>query len=462
MWSLIRVLRVTMASLLTPIAVLAVSPSAGDILIGRQGHGQTGPLSVPHLRLGDVGVPADGPVFALDHREQADLETDRKSGGATRLVSGEFSDAEMRTVVVSPALDSDGDGLDDGDAIDVYGTSPLDADDGEVDGGSDTRSASSSQPVAYEASLAIHIWGNDQSTGTTFPFNQKLYVARPLGARCNPANGGTTCGEATLREGAPLTGSGVLAINQSVYPPSFTLPQSAVAATATGSLPPLSPYAYISTRASNARNASGFFHAGGGWGYLNFGVLWAGGLRNRVAINPGEHQFGGAMRLLGSMAAKRAHAYEGKFFIGSTLTTHYGGPVTSFTQLGEWYEAYSPPRIHLRYQPLTGNNPTSPLIQAWGFTWTTGSVWIKATQGPFPTSFSRQGYDNRTPQGLGTIQLVAPRIAMWDFPGRDQPWDRPVGAIGILKLRFVPEPTGWLLLAIGLGFLVLLHRLRIG
>jgi len=79
------------------------------------------------------------------------------------------------------------------------------------------------------------------------------------------------------------------------------------------------------------------------------------------------------------------------------------------------------------------------------------------------TPFRRKGYDNRTTYGAGTIQLVTPQLARWNFPDRDAPWDRHTGAIGILKLTFfVPEPSRWLLLGVGLGFLGALFRVRRG
>jgi hypothetical protein len=114
----------------------------------------------------------------------------------------------------------------------------------------------------------------------------------------------------------------------------------------------------------------------------------------------------------------------------------------------------------LQYQTGMGKATTAS-ITALGFPWTTGTVSITATAGPFPMLFRRQGYDNRTSQGLGTIQLVAPQIARWNFPDRDAPWDRHTGAIGVLKLRFVPEPRGWLLLAAGIVLLVFLYRVRV-
>ena len=101
---------------------------------------------------------------------------------------------------------------------------------------------------------------------------------------------------------------------------------------------------------------------------------------------------------------------------------------------------------------------TTAAITAWGFPWTTGMVTITATDGFFPTLFRRTGFDNRTPGGQGTIQLVAPQLTQWEFAARDTPWDRHTGAIGILRIAFVPEPPEFLLLVAGAGFLTVLYR----
>ena len=85
---------------------------------------------------------------------------------------------------------------------------------------------------------------------------------------------------------------------------------------------------------------------------------------------------------------------------------------------------------------------------------------ITATDGFFPTLFQRTGFDNRTSMGLGTVQLVAPQLVNWDFPGRDAPWDRHTGAIGILQIKFVPEPSGRVMLVAGMVLLSIIYRRR--
>jgi hypothetical protein len=62
---------------------------------------------------------------------------------------------------------------------------------------------------------------------------------------------------------------------------------------------------------------------------------------------------------------------------------------------------------------------------------------------------------------IGFRSAPAPQLAQWNFLDRDAPRDRHTGAIGILKLQFVPEPRGWLFLVAGLGCLVVLYRVRV-
>jgi hypothetical protein len=52
--------------------------------------------------------------------------------------------------------------------------------------------------------------------------------------------------------------------------------------------------------------------------------------------------------------------------------------------------------------------------------------------------------------------MVAPQLAQWNFPDRDAPWDRHTGAIGILRIKFVPEPNLLLVLVAGIALLTVL------
>ncbi|MBW1845298.1 MAG: SUMF1/EgtB/PvdO family nonheme iron enzyme, partial [Deltaproteobacteria bacterium] len=314
-------------------------------------------------------------------------------------------------------------------------------------------------PPEFEASAILHTFGNDQVDGSGFPFDQKTFIARPLAARCNPANGGVSCGTATLQKGAPVVGSGTALLDTRVSPPGFDLPPAALKATATGSLPQFRPYQYISTYLSSQPNTNAQASFGQGFDYGKRSFLFPvySGTKARVAINPGVNRFGGTMRILGTMGARRAHEYQNKTFVG-TGRSIFGlrSPpcsITCYVIGGAAYFRYQ------QYQTSMGD-ATTPEVISVGFSWTTGTVSVTATEGPFPTRLRRSGYDNRTANGLGTIQMVTPRIVKWDFPNRSAPWDRYTGAIGILRLKFVPEPSGWVMMIAGVAFLSIGYKTR--
>jgi hypothetical protein len=211
---------------------------------------------------------------------------------------------------------------------------------------------------------------------------------------------------------------------------------------------------------SNLYNTSNIADIGQGFDYGKRTFLFPvySGTKARVAINPGANRFGGTLQILGAMGAKRAHEYQGKIFVG-TGGSFFGalGPPCSITCYviggAAGYFGYQ------QYETSKGD-ATTPSVTPVGFPWTTGTVSVTATAGPFPTRFRRSGYDNRTANGLGTIQMVAPQIVKWDFPNRSAPWDRYTGAIGILRLKFVPEPSGWVMMIAGVAFLSIGYKRR--
>ncbi len=93
------------------------------------------------------------------------------------------------------------------------------------------------------------------------------------------------------------------------------------------------------------------------------------------------------------------------------------------------------------------------------FPWTTGSVTVTAQgRGPHKTIHYAHGYDNRntsTSPGLGTIQLVSPVLTRWlAFVNYE------TGGIGILRIKFVPEPQAWTMLVAGISLLGVGTRMR--
>ena len=92
------------------------------------------------------------------------------------------------------------------------------------------------------------------------------------------------------------------------------------------------------------------------------------------------------------------------------------------------------------------------------FPWTTGSVTVTAiARGPHKTIHYAHGYDNRTtPNGLGTIQLVSPLLTRWRQPSLAID----TGGIGILRIKFLPEPQAWAMLVAGVSLLAVGTRMR--
>ncbi len=96
--------------------------------------------------------------------------------------------------------------------------------------------------------------------------------------------------------------------------------------------------------------------------------------------------------------------------------------------------------------------------------WTTGLAIVSGVRGAYPTIIARSGYDNRTRLGSGTVQLVSPHLVNWiglDCPFPDcTPRSETTAGIAILRLQFVPEPSGWLMLVSGIGLLGVFCRRR--
>ena len=69
----------------------------------------------------------------------------------------------------------------------------------------------------------------------------------------------------------------------------------------------------------------------------------------------------------------------------------------------------------------------------------------------------RQGFDNRV-GGIGTVQLVSPLLTQWLGPTTATKME--TGGVGIMQIRFIPEPGGALSLIAGMMGLWVLHRFR--
>jgi hypothetical protein len=357
----------------------------------------------------------------------------------------------------------------------------------EVNSNSDPIGAASLPPpgfgsALFEASFILHAFGNDVTTGTTYPFDTNFFFALALGRNCRhplPSywkhfTGSTTstvpapyyCGKATLQRGRPATAAGSLGIGGQ-SPASLWVSSDTFRTTVLGYLPSDPPYILRCTYAVLANAAGSFFAGGGpaaGRGSHTHSAMAP--RRGRWIIHEGPNAFGGAMGLLGKLGGTVEYAVAGKTgtyegvsswnMIQALGRPQYNTVVDSggmgtplyqnpFTKTDIWYNVTLKGKIKTDVITAIGT----------GTLWTTGTVTVQATEGFFTTTLRRAGYDNRTALGYGHIQLVTPALTHWF--ARVKP-DNHTGHIGILKLQVVPEPGTALLLAAGLGALLSLRR----
>ena len=316
-------------------------------------------------------------------------------------------------------------------------------------------------PAMFSGSLVQHTTGNDHTAGGYYPFNTYVFTALPIGERCGSAtsNGGAApyyCGTATRQAGNPATGSGTVSLTATgTAPVAFHLPQSALAVTASGSVvaratglgtptQPAGQYLYQDTHATFA-NAAGSFFAGGGPGNVNF--TYGAFFQGAIQITAGPKQFGGVMGLLGKLGISGVYTVPAQSGQWSPTKSWDMADVLGRTT------SYAISTTGMFTNTVLSATDTRTM-KATGFPWTTGMVFLTARVGAFTTSMQRTGYDNRTAQGLGNIQLVTPVLTHWvdGTPGNH------TGQIGVLTLHFVPEPGATLLLTAGAGVLMGLRR----
>ena len=344
-------------------------------------------------------------------------------------------------------------------------------------------------PEMFEASFIIHAWGNDISSGATSPYTENWFTAVPLGYDCQHAEPYTANGDPSSRycspdimhKGHPATGMWTASVGTGT-PPGITLQQSNFTLelythpigwpTQTNTQTPhccrgfsatFPPYLQSFTYATFV-NAAGSFFAGGGaaaiLGYNNkTGKLGSGTWR----IQAGKNAFGGAMGLLGKYGG------TGKYSITGKTGTYHGvsswamvpdlgrllyNTIIGYDTMGTpiYQNPFSKTDMWYKTTPKGAIKVSTLLAIGSGTLWTTGQVGGFAKTGAYDSSAWRTGYDNRTPGGLGNIQLVTPTLTHWLSPG----FNSHTQALGMLKIQ-VPEPGAVLLLVAGGGVLGLLY-----
>jgi hypothetical protein len=212
---------------------------------------------------------------------------------------------------------------------------------------------------------------------------------------------------------------------------------------------------------ADLRNDAGGFAKGGGPG--SFTVSRSSASVAKVHVKAGANQFGGTMRLLGHYLTNRGIESGGTLstsigatpwnlqYIGASAKSVSSIVTGGFTKTTKIYRAY--------YYPLPSTFPgnfgySARTATVSAFPWTTGTAEVTALSGPQATILKRTGYDNRTSNGAGTIQMVSPMLTIW----QNAFGDYHTGSIGMMRLVFVPEPQAWRMLGAGICTIGLLYR----
>jgi hypothetical protein len=217
------------------------------------------------------------------------------------------------------------------------------------------------------------------------------------------------------------------------------------------------PYIYSYTYA-NLRNATGFFGAGSGPGSFNIQYKQGAPVVASINVTAGANQFGGVMAMLGSHTNKACYYRNGGCSLGENDWRYEMiGASGAATSLGVITMGYIASATAYYYQ-TAGNQTSTVMVEGARFPWTTGSVTVTAVgRGPHKTVHYHQGYDNRTTvSGKGTIQLVTPVLTRWLQPALKLE----TGGVGILRIKFIPEPHTWAMLVAGASLLGVASRMR--
>jgi len=328
-------------------------------------------------------------------------------------------------------------------------------------------------PALFSGSFIWNAWGNDITSGASYPYNTNTFNAAPIGHDCQhfspyTANGEPSsryCPLSVLREGVPATGSGYLVTGGATLGAPIGLAPSAITITVTGFNRTYYPYIQSWTYANIANDAGSFFAGGGpAFGKGTHIKTGMGQTSGTWIIHEGARGFGGVMGLLGWYGVKSA-----KYIVLGKVGTYvnldsdwnqikpvgrvqYATP-TAFTPMGKASNWLNPHTLTSAATNNVNGNMSTWVVDGWGTPWTTGSLTVYARGGYFTTILHRAGYDSVTSGGVRNIQLVTPTLTHWIGPG----FQAHTGQIGMLTLQITPEPEAILMLAAGGGILALLY-----
>ncbi|RLA25768.1 MAG: hypothetical protein DRR11_20530 [Gammaproteobacteria bacterium] len=210
------------------------------------------------------------------------------------------------------------------------------------------------------------------------------------------------------------------------------------------------PYVYSYTYA-NLKNQMGIFGPGQGPGDFSLARKDDG-----IYMKQGAAKFGGTMTMLGAITSKVCYYRNGGCSLGEGTWRYEMIGTSALTSGGVVTAGYVVTAMQYYYHSAL-MQVSKITVEGSRFPWGTGSLTLTATgRGPHNTVHYTQGSDNRTTGGKGTIQMVTPVITRWLQPAVKFE----TGGVGILRIRFVPEPQTWAMLFAGVSLLGVGYRMR--
>jgi hypothetical protein len=314
--------------------------------------------------------------------------------------------------------------------------------------------------------------GGTATTGNGKPYpplyRNPAFFFGPYGAAnytsCTVLSTDGAGGPGWVQAGSPLTGVWVAATTGTgrggfSFASAPKNHQAGIRGTRIGDRSASYPYLYSYTYAT-LRNDAGVFGPGQGPGSFSLPYKVGTNTVAKVVVKQGAAKFGGTMRMLGQLTSKNCYYRNGGCTTGSWNWRYDAIGAAAYTRNGVVTQGHRATWCRAGNYFSCWFSPTANSVQVSGsrFPWTTGSVTVTAVgRGPHKTVHYAKGYDNRTPtNGEGTIQLVTPVLTRWIDPA----WIFETGGIGILRIRFVPEPRAWVMLLAGGGLLGVFYRWR--
>jgi hypothetical protein len=192
----------------------------------------------------------------------------------------------------------------------------------------------------------------------------------------------------------------------------------------------------------------------------------------RIKVTPGPNRFGGTLQILAGPGGVGGNKFTVYRLLGGTFMSklpaaivHLSVPFAPIGASGAGYHVFGPGSFHTGF-PTTGfmsmSYPDAGLSLHGAGRFTTGMVTLEISMfaNPPVRTLMLTGYDDRTPAGLGDIQVVSGLVLNAAQPGSPSLGANVLG--WKMRIHVVPEPGASLGLAAGALALLALGLLRAG